>query len=417
MHNIVSKEEQCVKIHGKGGMTMSLMMAFSIVLGVLAIGDIISTKTKAFIPSVFVAALLFLLGFWTFFPANIIELAGFPMPVVLLSMYLLISHMGTMLSVRELATQWKTIVTALAGIVGICLGTLTIGRLLFGWDMVVAATPPLTGGIVAAIMMSEAATAKGMTDLAVLAIVMYVMQGFVGYPLTATMLRKEGKRLLGLYRSNEGAQNIMKKEETVVAADEKSRFRIFPPTPKNYQTTYVLLLKLGLVAWASVSFAALIQDKISKFVICLIFGVIAAEIGFIERKPLNRSEAFGFLITGLMAFVFAGLAKATPEMLMQLVGPLVGIIILGVSGMAILSILAGKALGYSKEMAFAIALTALYGFPPNYILTEEAVKALAETEEEHKYLMDEMLPKMLVGGFTTVTIVSVVIAGIFVKLF
>jgi len=103
-------------------------------------------------------------------------------------------------------------------------------------------------------------------------------------------------------------------------------------------------------------------------------------------------------------------------MLMEIVVPLMGIIILGVSGMAILSMVLGKRLGYTKEMAFAVALTALYGFPPNYILTEEASKALGETPEEREFLMDEMLPKMLVGGFTTVTIVSVIIAGIFVNL-
>ena len=67
-------------------------------------------------------------------------------------------------------------------------------------------------------------------------------------------------------------------------------------------------------------------------------------------------------------------------------------------------------------MSYAISLTALYGFPPNYILTEEAAKALAETPEEKKYLMDEMLPPMIVGGFTTVTVGSVIIAGIFIKL-
>ena len=103
-------------------------------------------------------------------------------------------------------------------------------------------------------------------------------------------------------------------------------------------------------------------------------------------------------------------------MLLQIVGPLVGIIIIGVIGMAILTIVFGRMLGYSKEMAFAIGLTALYGFPPNYILTDEASKALAENEAEKKFLMDEMLPKMLVGGFTTVTIASVIIAGIFAKL-
>ena len=392
---------------------MSLMMAFCVVLFVLGIGDIISTKTKAFVPSVFVSAFLFLIGFWTFFPPNIVDLAGFQMPLIQLSMFLLITHMGTMLSIRELTMQWKTIVIGLLGIAGICLGTLTIGSMLFGWSTVVAATPPLTGGIVAAIMMSDAATAKGMADLAVLAIIMYVMQGFVGYPLTAIMLKKEGTRLLGLFRSGH-----MKSDNNTEAASavETSKFRLFPPLPQKYQTTYTLLLKLGVVAWAAVAFAAVTNEVVSKYVICLIFGVIAAEIGFVERKPLNLSGSFGFLITALMAFVFAGLAKATPAMLLQIVGPLIGIIAIGVAGMAVLSIVFGKMLGYSKEMAFAVALTALYGFPPNYILTEEASKALAENEEEKKFLMDEMLPKMLVGGFTTVTIASVIIAGIFVKL-
>ena len=392
---------------------MSLMMAFCVVLFVLGIGDVISTKTKAFVPSVFVSAFLFLIGFWTFFPPNIVDLAGFQMPIIQLSMYLLITHMGTMLSIRELASQWKTIVIGLLGIAGICLGTMTIGAVLFGWDTVLVATPPLTGGIVAAIMMSDAATAKGMTDLAVLAIIMYVMQGFAGYPLTAIMLKKEGTRLLGLYRSGQIKSDS---NAEVKSTTETSKFKIIPPLPQKYQTTYMLLLKLGIVAWASVAFAAATNEVVSKYVICLIFGVIAAEIGFVERKPLNLSNSFGFLITALMAFVFAGLAKATPAMLLQIVGPLVGIIVLGVIGMAILSIIFGKMLGYSREMSFAIALTALYGFPPNYILTDEATKALAENEEEKKFLMDEMLPKMLVGGFTTVTIASVIIAGFFAKL-
>ena len=223
---------------------------------------------------------------------NIVELAGFPMSVITLSMLLLITHMGTMLSVKELTSQWKTMVTALAGIVGICLLTMTVGRLLFGWEKVVAATPPLTGGIVAAIVMSEAATAKGMADLAVLAIIMYVMQGFVGYPLTAMMLKKEGRRLLDLYKS--GASIVQQSQsETVATVEQKSKFRFFPEMPKKYQTTYMLLLKLGIVAWASIGFAGLIQEVVSRYVVCLIFGVIAAEIGFVERKPLNLSGSFG----------------------------------------------------------------------------------------------------------------------------
>ncbi|PAB59615.1 hypothetical protein [Anaeromicrobium sediminis] len=393
---------------------MSLLMAFSIVLVVLAIGDIVSTRTKAWVPSVFVAALLFLFGFWTFFPQDIVAIAGFQKPIIYLSMYLLITHMGTLLTVKELISQWKTITIALMGIVGICALTLTVGRALFGWETVVVATPPLTGGIVAAIIMSEAATSLGIEKLAVLAIITYVMQGFVGYPLTALMLKKEGKRLLKGFRSGE----LKAAEETTASIPSTTKKKLVPVTPEKYATTYVILAKLGITAWAAVGFANLIKPvvNISPFVMCLFFGVIAQELGFVEQRPLNLSSSFGFLITGLMAFVFAGLAKATPAMLATIALPLAGIIVLGVSGMAILSMFVGKKLGYTKEMSFAVALTALYGFPPNYILTEEASKALAETDEENKFLMDEMLPKMLVGGFTTVTIVSVIIAGIFVNL-
>ena len=68
-------------------------------------------------------------------------------------------------------------------------------------------------------------------------------------------------------------------------------------------------------------------------------------------------------------------------------------------------------------LAFATALTALYGFPPNAIITENTCNALAETPEEKEYLMSKMFPPMIVGGFTTVTITSVVIAGIFAEMF
>lgn len=155
---------------------------------------------------------------------------------------------------------------------------------------------------------------------------------------------------------------------------------------------------------------------INQFVVCLLFGVIGREIGFLEEKALVKSGSFGFLMTILMAFIFAGLSKATPSMLTEIAVPLFGIIILGVFGMAVFSMIIGKMLGYTKEMAFSIAMTSLYGFPADYILTIESARSTTKDDAEYKYVIDEMLPKMLVGGFTTVTIASVIIAGFFVKL-
>lgn len=388
---------------------MSLIVAFILILATLAIGEIVSIRTKAIIPSVFVTALLFLVGYWTIFPANILEVAGFGPSIIQVSMFLLITHMGTMISVKELIAQWKTFAISIIGICGICFGTLVLGKLFFPWDMLVVATPPLTGGVVASVIMSQAATAKGLPTLAVLAVGMYVMQGFAGYPLTAITLNIEGKRLLKKFRNGE----IQKRE---VNSEESEKKTLLPQLPKKYQTTYILLLKLGILVQVSIFLTNLMNKAVSEFVICLVVGAIAAEIGFIERRPLNLSGTFGFFMTGLMAFIFGGLAKATPEMIKELIIPFIGIIGFGVAGLVIFSIIAAKIFKESIPMAIAISLNALYGFPVNYTLTNDAAMALGKTGEEVDFLTGEMLPKMLIGGFASVTIVSVIIAGIFAKM-
>ena len=75
----------------------------------------------------FVCGVLFILGYWTIFPQNIVEVAGIPTVVATLLMYLLITNMGTLLSVKELVNQWKTIVIALSGILGIIALLLAVG--------------------------------------------------------------------------------------------------------------------------------------------------------------------------------------------------------------------------------------------------------------------------------------------------
>ena len=67
-------------------------------------------------------------------------------------------------------------------------------------------------------------------------------------------------------------------------------------------------------------------------------------------------------------------------------------------------------------MSIAIGCTALIGYPLTQILTEEVLSVLDIDEETKQKLNNALLPKMLVGGFTTVTIASVVFAGIVVPM-
>ena len=392
---------------------MSQMLALVILVAILYIGDVVSVRTKAWIPSVFVCAVLFLLGYWTFFPQDIVSLAGVPPAVASMMIYLLITNMGTLLSLQQLKEQWKTILISLAGILGIVVALFGIGTLLFGIETVIVAIPPLVGGVVSALIMSEGAANAGLATLAVFAIVIYVMQGFAGYPLTSIVLKKEGKMLLEKYRKGE-----LKEQKTGPQASdsEPHELKLFKKMPDKFNTDYFKFFRLALVGFLAYLVSTLLAPivTVSPYVLCLLFGIIATSIGFLERHVLQKANGFGLAMMALMLFVFDGLKKATPSMMMEILYPLIGCIVLGVIGMYIFSLFIGKVLKVSKEMAFAVSLTALYGFPADYIITNEVINSLTEDEKEREALTSHMLPPMLVGGFISVTMVSVILAGFFV---
>lgn len=393
---------------------MSQMLALTIVLAILYIGDIVATRTKAWIPSVFVCAVLFLIGYWTFFPKDIVSIAGIGPVVATMLMYLLITNMGTLLSLKELKNQWKAIVISLAGIVGIIAILFTIGALLFDLKTMIVAVPPLVGGVVAALVMSEGASAAGLEDLAVFAIVIYVIQGFAGYPITSIVLKREAKRLLKEHQQG-NIQSVTQEEEDVEQSSEQPK--LFRKIPTKYNTEYFKFFRLALVGLLAYGTSTALAPvvTVNALVLCLVFGVLASTFGFLERQSLQKANGFGFAIMGLMLFIFDGLKQASPEMLMRIIVPLVVSIVLAVIGMYIFSFIAGKVLKVSPNLAFAVSLTALYGFPADYILTNEVVKSSTADQKEREMLLSHMLPPMLVGGFISVTITSVILAGIFVN--
>ena len=181
-----------------GSWSLSLynfLLAFVICGGVIIIGEVVSTLTKVWVPSVFVSVVLLLLGYWTILPHDLVK-DSFLIPFgATLCIYLLITHLGTIISLKQLMQQWRTVT--------VCLAAYFIAPCFMDRALVITGLPPLTGGIVAATMMQTAAMKQGLTVAAVFAISMYCVQGFAGYPLTSYCLKKEGLRLLALYRSGE----------------------------------------------------------------------------------------------------------------------------------------------------------------------------------------------------------------------
>lgn len=397
----------------------NFVLAFVICAAAYIIGEVVSTVTKAWIPSVFVTAIVMLIGYWTVFPHELVSDSKLIPFGSTLGIYLLITHMGTVISLKQLKAQWKTIVVCLSGLLGMCVLAWFICPLFMDKTLVIAGLPPLTGGIIAATTMQTAAANAGLEVAAVFAITMYCVQGFAGYPITAVCLQVEGKRLLKEFREG-GSVPVALAENPMAMVDEPDRKTIVPPVPKKFDSAVVTLIKLGIVAWfatllGGVSFPFI--GKISGAIWALVLGVIFTTLGFLDRNSLNRANSYGIVMFALMMYVFDGLKDCTPEMLVSIIVPMVILIVVGVFGMAVASFIIAKVLKMSFPLAFANGLTALYGFPCDAIITESTCKSLAQTDDEFNFLMSKMFPSMIVGGFVTVTITSVFIAGAFANFF
>lgn len=397
----------------------NFVLAFVLCAAAYIIGEVVSTVTKAWIPSVFVTAIVMLLGYWTVFPHDLVSDSKLIPFGSTLGIYLLITHMGTVISLKQLKAQWKTIVVCLSGLAGMCVLAWFICPLFMDKTLVIAGLPPLTGGIIAATTMQTAAANAGLEVAAVFAITMYCVQGFAGYPITAVCLQVEGKRLLKEFRDG-GSVPVALAENPMAMVDEPDRKTLIPPVPKKFDSAVVTLIKLGIVAWfatllGGVSFPFI--GKISGAIWALVLGVIFTTLGFLDRNSLNRANSYGIVMFALMMYVFDGLKDCTPEMLVSIIVPMLVLIVIGVLGMAVASFIIAKVLKMSFPLAFANGLTALYGFPCDAIITESTCKSLAQTDDEFNFLMSKMFPSMIVGGFVTVTITSVFIAGAFASFF
>lgn len=393
---------------------MNNIQVFCIFIGIFALADFISIKTKAWLPSLFTIAVISVVGYWSeIIPRNFFELTGISVTLVYVIYYFQLVNMGALIGLNEMKKQWRVVLIAVSGLIGIVIGSILVVGPILGFEYAIAGAPPLSGGIVAYEIVREATSRMGRNDLVTVAIAIFVLQNFIGYPLTSFLLKRESIRL---------------KNKGLIVNDDVGliqRKKLIPEVPSKYNTTNLMIFKLSFIGVIGIFITNFINnmfpasnggDTISRYVILLILGVLFNEIGFLDTAPVKKSEISGFQNVVIIGFsVIAGLSTTTPEILYNMIAPTMLVIISGLMGMGIISIIIGKYLGFSKEMSFAVALTALYGYPGTEILSKESVNVVAENEEEYECIVSQIMPKMIIGGFTTVTFGSVFLASILIN--
>lgn len=396
------------------------LFSMAVFLAVFAVGDVVSYKTKGLISGVIIAAIVYIGGYWTgIIPTDSIASTGLPTMLTAIMIPLLLVNLGTAINISQLLSEWKTVVVALVGLVGLALISFTVSTWLFGREYALSASSPIAGGTIAAIITNEAAVAAGQPNFGAFAMLVCSFQMFIGMPVSSFMLRKEAERLMakGLI-----APNAVAEADTV--SKKKFNLKIMGDGPVQYQTTPIIVLRVAIIAVIAyfISNLTIIPGSdptnyyLNPNVAYLLFGIVFGEIGFLVKNGLQKAGMYGFTMLCLYALTPNSFTSVTPDALLDMVIPLVGTLVFGAIGIAIFAIICGKFLGYSPYMSIAIGMCALMGYPGTQIVTDDMVNALSVSSEEKTAISDILLPKMLVGGFTTVSIASVVFAGIITPL-
>ncbi|RLQ94058.1 hypothetical protein [Falsibacillus albus] len=381
------------------------VIAVMLMLLLVAAGEVVSIVSRARVPMLLVVMLGYLMLIWTgVFPKTLLENATLGTFGALMVAPLII-HMGTIVPLRVLKSQWQAIVIALVGMLTATVLLLAFVTPLFGYTAAVASAGPITGGIIAFIITSGKLKALGMTGVIAIPALIIAVQGLIGMPLAAFFLRRYAAKVKEAI-DREGMEQVAAAVETVEEAGVEGTSLL----PKKYHTHSILLLQLFIGGAIAVLLGK--ATGVSYSVWALLIGIVGAYTKFYQPKMMEKANSFGISMVALIFFIVASMNDVTPSMFAHSVVKVFIILIIGIIGIIGGGIAAAKFLKWDYNKGIAVALTALFGFPGDYFLCEEVSRSAAEKEEERSLIFNEILMPMLVGGFTTVTTASIIIASI-----
>lgn len=387
-------------------MVQEPVIAAMIILGLVALGEIISVISKARVPMLFVAMMGYLILLWLgIFPKDLLENSTFLTVGALLGTAPILVHMGTLIPLRMIRSQWKVVLIAIMGMFFASLFILIIVTVLFDYQTAVAGTGPLNGGIIAVLITSEGIKELGFVSLLTIPALIMALQSLIGIPLANLLLRKHATVISEQIKSGSYVAS-----NTVAFGQEDNDQLI---VPKKFQTPLVLLFMLFIGGALAVVLAKLTGIPYSLWALAI--GIIGRLVKFYPERVMEKSNSFTVGMAGIIFIVIGMMNDITFEMFIDKLPAVLTILFVGVTGILLGGLLGSKLLKVNPFLGIPVALTSTFGFPGDYIVCEEVSRSIGKTEEEQRKIFNEILTPMLVGGFTTVTLGSVIIASILIK--
>lgn len=385
--------------------------ALCIILLVFAFGDFVGAKTKAKVSTMFVIMTTFLILFITkTIPADICTTANLTY-VTKIGLQFLLIDMGSSVSFTELKKEWRTVATATIALFLAIIGC-AIAMPIIGREASLVSMPVIAGGVVAANTMVTSAENLGLSTCAALAAFIYATQKFVATLPASNGGLKYANNLIVEYRNLDNKQMAL---EEVKSSNEK---QLFWQINKRYYTNFICLAIAGIIAYLAYLLGELTHGWVSQSLWSMILGIIARNLGLVPGHFLRDvSKSAGFFSFLTMVAMIPALAKINISQI-----PIIGFnaLIIFISSMTIIVIAflftpLWRICG-SKSLSLGIAMCQMIGYPGTQLIADEIANAVGTNDEERDYISKKLGTAYVIAGFTTVTLLSVVLANFIGKI-
>ena len=392
--------------------TWSFAQSFLIFLMIVFASQSLAAWLRSLVPMPLFFGVFFAGGFALGWLPRDLLLASNMVAVGTIAFNVLVIHSGTMVDLALVRVKRKEALTAVGSALVMTAVLLLVLPPLIGGDLALLAPGAVVGGGASCAIGSR--WVSGIRpDISFFPWMIFMFQGLFSVPVVTWALKKESARLVDELSAQPAAALPEGRPGPVAPA-----FGPVARIPQVYKTPayYLGLIMAAAVLNYALQGTVLAGMNINLNITALLLGILAGNLGLIDRAPLFKCDSYGLLILSLMGLMANNLANTPLDTLLSLTAPVLIALAAGTAVLTACGVGFARLLGMSPYEGIILAMNSVMGFPVNQMLVSQA--AASAPEHLRGALIGRLTPllglgTMLVSNGVSIFTISILVS--FVK--
>ncbi len=353
--------------------TWSFAQSFLIFLMIVFASQSLAAWLRSLVPMPLFFGVFFAGGFALGWLPRDLLLASDMVAVGTIAFNVLVIHSGTMVDLALVRVKRKEALTAVGSALVMTAVLLLVLPPLIGRDLALLVPGAVVGGGASCAIGSR--WVSGIRpDISFFPWMIFMFQGLFSVPVVTWALKKESARLVDELSAQPAAPPGGRPGPVAPAFGPVARI------PQVYKTPayYLGLIMAAAVLNYALQGTVLAGMNINLNITALLLGILAGNLGLIDRAPLFKCDSYGLLILSLMGLMANNLANTPLDTLLSLTAP---VLIALAAGTAVLTACGAgfaRLLGMSPYEGIILAMNSVMGFPVNQMLVSQAAASAPE---------------------------------------